>query len=647
MLTGGKKLDPSPLKDHSLPFQACLDITDKGGWNDPDKYYYSTKDRNAIIGLETDNNGKVTLSIYTPRYAKEDVRLSERTAKFIQQNSAPSKIPINNLNGLIKAGVMTPEGVLKSFEDDKRAPVALKREEDGDFVLDSRTLGIYKVDDEGFSRAPEDAAISFEDELNSPVMQKKATSIIKDAEENRTNLSKTIDGKTLTRVLSKTPYEQRIFQRGDNDNRVILTVPGEYPFTVSADPNVDLSWKSLREPYNTWGTNGAYNSGRPDYTPAQQEAYITYLKKANKTIKDDLLKTYLDNTGPARVKNLLDQGVPLDPNNTYIPIVSGDTIFLINKNNPSENYRRAPNNTRLVSGKLSSARAQQMLQAAQPQAATQAQLAQRVQAARAQQAAGEEPAAQEPAAGEQPAAPVAAPQGQLTGAQVQEAFTARNINYNTLPNAIRTRITAGGQAVTQIRGDRGAETRNALLGNRGRVTGIIRLTGRSSAIYFITLASGTNIASIALQPGNYQYVATATNSYQMRSIENLSATLQARNINEEIKGAYVREFLANNPSMVNEVKACTQNYLKEKNMKKSSLNKILAEVLKRVIKEIDPIVKPDIDTDTEVDPDDEPIFTPAPGADPAPKMQSNPTEREKKVLDQIVNRYQKLKERKK
>lgn len=652
-LTGGQKLNVEMLENESIPFQALLDITDRNGWNSPDKYYYSTKDRSAIVGLETDNGGTVKLSIYTPDYSKENVKLTQRTAKFVEQNPAPSKIPIRDLNGLIKAGIMTSDGVMKSFEDDKRAPVAVKRDEDGDFVLDSRTLSVYKVDDNGFSRASNDTADTFDEELNSPVLRNKAVSIVRDALKNRTRIPRSIDVISLSKILAKTPYEDRIDQQ---DNNVVIAVPGEYPIIMAADPNENIqrNGSGVTYPQQAWSNNGSFDSSPQgtdyNFSDPEIQGYITYLKRSGKTIKDPFIRQYLDIVPSGRSISFLNANYPIDPENRFIAVAEGDTVFLINKDRPSENYRRAPNNSRLVSGKLSPTRAQQMLQAAQPRAATQAQMAQRVQAARAQQAAGGE---EQPAAGEQPAAPAAqaAPQqGDLTGAQVQQAFTDRNISYNTLPNAIRSRIAAGGQTVTQVAGDRGAGSRNALLGNRGRVTGIIRLTGRSSAVYFIRLASGTNIASIALQPGNYQYIATANNSYQLRSIENLTAVLQARNINEEVKGMCIREFLANNPSMVDEVKACTQKYLKERNMKKLSLQEVLADVLrKRALKENNPAVEPDIDTDTdiEVDPDDEPIFTPKPGANPAPKMKNNPTPGEKDVLGQIMNRYQKLKERRK
>lgn len=637
MLTGGKKLDVKLLKDHSIPFQALLDITDRNGWNDPDRYYYSTKDRSAVVGLETDDAGKVTLSIYTPETSKENVKLSERTAKFIQQNAAPSKIPIRDLNGLIKNGVMASGDVIKSFEDDKKAPVALKREEDGDFVLDSRTLGIYKIDDSGFSKAPEDSAVSFDEELDSPEMRKKAVSLVMDAYKNSSRIPRAIDVATLSKIVAKTPYEDRT-EQGDDDNveKIIIAAPGEYPFINNADPN--SKYMALIRPLAGWNSGGSYNRGPNEFeSDAAKQAYIGYLKRANKTIKDSTLRSLLDDVSYREGIDFLNSKYPLDPENKLIPIIQDNTIFLINKDRPSENFRRGPNNTRLVSGKLSQARAEQMLRSAEPQRPTQTQIAQRVQQAQAARA--EEPG-QQPAAGEQP---VAVPEGQLTGAQIQQTFTDRNISYTVLPFSIRNRIAAGGQTITQIRGDRGAETRNALLGNRGRITGIIRLTGRSSAIYFITLTSGTNIASIALQPGNYQYLATSNNAYQMRSVENLASVLQANNINEEIRKVYVREFLAHNPSMVNEVKTHLQKHLKERNMKKTNLHSILAEMLRDAIKENKPAIAPPPTTKPSTKPG--PTITPKPGAKPGTKMENNElTSGEQRSIKKIVDRYKGLEE---
>jgi hypothetical protein len=89
------------------------------------------------------------------------------------------------------------------------------------------------------------------------------------------------------------------------------------------------------------------------------------------------------------------------------------------------------------------------------------------------------------------------------------------------------------------------------LGNRGRVTNVI--TAGQSKFYFIRLASGTNIGSVAMQPDARHYVVTTQTALSIPNANALISTLQQRNL-AEIHQYLVREYFGRNPQHLNEFK---------------------------------------------------------------------------------------------
>ena len=101
---------------------------------------------------------------------------------------------------------------------------------------------------------------------------------------------------------------------------------------------------------------------------------------------------------------------------------------------------------------------------------------------------------------------------------------------------------------------RGASRRNNLLGARGRVVRVLE-AGRSS-IYIIRLAGNNgNMASINTQPGNGHIVVLPNGTVlNIGSPTNLVNTLTQRGLAENLAHAVVSEFLAQNPTMIDEAK---------------------------------------------------------------------------------------------
>ena len=101
---------------------------------------------------------------------------------------------------------------------------------------------------------------------------------------------------------------------------------------------------------------------------------------------------------------------------------------------------------------------------------------------------------------------------------------------------------------------RGASRRNNLLGARGRVVRVLE-AGRNS-IYIIRLAGNNgNMASINTQPGNGHLVVLPNGTVlNIGSPDNLVNTLTQRGLAENLAHAVVSEFLAQNPTMLDEAK---------------------------------------------------------------------------------------------
>jgi len=644
LLARGKKIGTSYLSNHNFPFEAVKDITNRNGWDDDDTYYFVTKDGSAVVGINQESNNNLSLGIYTDSTAKNNVKLSDRTAKFIKSSANLDKLPISILNALIAKNQLTTKEAFDKIKEvpPEKSSVATKEIGDSDYVFDSRSLNVYKVADNGFLDASNEEFKEdpFAKEKEDPYLQKRAIDTFNYLAKNRRNFPKQINYKNAIDIASKLPYDQRIWdERGDNrpQNMFVLLFANGLPFYVPKDINQPDTTRDLVISDDMWDDKGRRDGTR--LNDAQMRAYQRYAEETNQTLSGESLKNILDRLGDNDyVKLFLKLNFPLAQDNPFKFFEKDGRVFLINKQDPVENYYINPNTGNLITGRMSGTRAQQVLNSLEPISATQAQLRQRIAQRPAQEPTEEPPQA---AAGEAPQA-VATRPGPHTGEQMQTIFLQLHLPFSTLPAAVQRRILQGAVIVSAT-GDRGAETRNQLLTARGRVTAVARLEGRSSAVYFIRMASGTVIATIAMQPGNYQLLATPGAVYQLGSVTNLSNVLQMHNITEEEKGICVREFLAENPSKVDEVKQHLKYYIKTREMKTPNTTQVLKEVLKRLVKENQPAPAPS-------KPDTKPTTAPGkPGTDrPKPRRPlGNPDVKpkpkavmsEEEVVDKIVKRF--------
>jgi hypothetical protein len=142
----------------------------------------------------------------------------------------------------------------------------------------------------------------------------------------------------------------------------------------------------------------------------------------------------------------------------------------------------------------------------------------------------------------------------------------QNIGLDTaflrLPRSIIRRLNVTNASRVNPNGDRGAARRNNQLGTRGQVGRVISVG--ASKIYIIRLANQQIIASINVQPGNYNYVLLGNNggnnAISLNSPSDLVNVLTQRGLAEH-RNYLVREFIANHPEHVNETKNILEKHL--------------------------------------------------------------------------------------
>ena len=133
--------------------------------------------------------------------------------------------------------------------------------------------------------------------------------------------------------------------------------------------------------------------------------------------------------------------------------------------------------------------------------------------------------------------------------------------FNALPRADRNRLNVTTGLRVAPNGDRGAARRNNQLGNAGTVGRVIAVG--PSKIYIIRLANQQIIASINIQPGNRNYILLPDGTMiTLNSPSELMQALQRRNL-AEVRNYLVREYIANNPRHLDEVRELIRQHVNE------------------------------------------------------------------------------------
>jgi hypothetical protein len=560
------KVNLEYLQTDIFPWDVKKLITSLNKWDiTPDDRIYVTKDGSAIVKLKLGDNIKV--SIYTEEDDYPNVKLNKRTSKFLLDYPELDKIPFKNLMKLVVDDVIDKNVVTKLLDDAKTNPnsaIIVKQIEDGEIILDSNSFASYKIDkDGGILPVPfdnEEVQAAFDDAKNNEGLQQNALALIRYGD----RIPKNIDRKSFISVLRAIPLDKRVVEWRGNPSAIITTENDKILVMVTGRGTTSLQLTAVFGDSGDWTipSNGGYSSD-----PAIYRAYFTYLGTQSKKYNDNelinVVRSAGQSTGNSRVTNaIIEANPPMVDGNLMKPVMYQGNGYIVNTQNPRESYGVSSASGKLVKANISPAQAASMLGLPAPAAAAVA------AGRRGRPAGGGAPRQQTPAA------PAAA--GDINVGEVMQE-TGLDTAFLRLPRSIIRRLNVTNASRVAPNGDRGAARRNNQLGNRGTVGRVIAID--SSKIYFIRLASGQIIASINVQPGNYNYILTGNNggnnAISLNSPSDLVQVLTQRGLAEH-RSYIVREYLNNNPKHVQEVRDMVAKHIDEISAKKAVATGALA-----------------------------------------------------------------------
>jgi hypothetical protein len=554
------KVDLRYLKSDYFPWDVKKLITSLNKWDiKSDDRLYVTKDGSAIVKLLLGDDIKV--SVYTEEDDYPNVKLNKRTSKFLLDYPELDKIPFKNLMKLVVDDVIDRDVVTKLLDDAKTDPnsaIIVKQIADGEIILDSNSFASYKIDkDGGILPVPfdnEEVQAAFNDAKNNEGLQQNALSLLS----YNTRIPKSIDRKSFISILRAIPLDRRTVEWRGNP-AVIITTENDKILVMAANRGPsNLQQTAVYGDYEgaeNWviPNNGGYSSD-----PAVYRAWYAYLGTQNKKFSDNdivgAVRSAGQATGNSRVGNaIIEAQPPMVEGNLMKPVMYNGNGYIVNTQNPRESFGVSSASGKLVKANISPAMAAAMLGLPAPAAAAAA-------GRRGRPAGGGAPR-------QQAAAPAAT--GDINVREVIDE-TGLDTAFLRLPRSIIRRLNVTNAVRVAPNGDRGAARRNNQLGGRGQVGRVIAIG--NSKIYFIRLASGQIIASINVQPGNYNYILTGNNggnnAISLNSPADLVQVLTQRGLAEH-RSYIVREYLNNNPKHAQEVRDMVAKHIDEISAKKA------------------------------------------------------------------------------
>ena len=548
------KVSPKELESDSIPFDAKKLLVYLNKWDiSPDQRLYVTKDGSTIVKLKLGDN--ISISLYQAEDDYPNIKLNQRTSKYLLDYPELDKIPLRNLVKLAGDGTIDRSVVTKVIDSSKNNPnsaLIVKPTEDGEIILDSNSFTSYKVDKNGglfpIPFGSEEVQQVFADAKDNESFQQNALSLFK----TDNSIPSTIDKEALISVVNAVPYNQRILQYGDIPV-VVLTTNGKssfftMPSTVNPRQQRTIVDYGRRGDWRGRDTNNNLDAD-------QWKAYFDYLRNTNQVYDSNGLKTLLGTGGwqmdGNSKKAFISNNPPVANDSQYKPAMNGDTALLINTADPRNSFKISDQSGKLIKANIPPSLSRQLLGQAAPAAAAAAAPAGR----RGRPAGGGQPRAAAPAA---PAAT-----GNINVPERMQE-TGLETAFLRLPRADYRRLAVANATRVDPNGDRGAARRNNQLGNRGRVGQVIQVG--ASKIYIIRLANQQIIASVNVQPGNRNYVLFGNENgnvaLPLNSPAELVSALQQRNL-AEMRRYLTQEYLANNPEQLEEVRGLLQQYVTE------------------------------------------------------------------------------------
>lgn len=545
-----EKIDLDEIDRSILPFEVKQLLTQLDKWDLPlNRRLYNTTFKNdpAIAELILDNDGDIDVNLYLKTSKYEDIK--GRT-KYISNYPQLDRLPFKNLiwaatNGIIDRNKL--DATLDTAKDDPNSSLIIKDKENGRFIVDANSYLVYDIEGEAINRVPENDEVAQElinAAKTNPAFQENTVNIVKQSIGNSLNLPN-IDREAFTSTVEATPYDKRIIQNQGNQY-IILKPENEPDDTRYALFVKKINNKTRLEADYTFGSSSTWRTFDMNNAMSQSmwAAYFKYLRSTNQPYADNELLEVMNGYSNGPKRTFIRANPPLVPNSQYAVAYYNSEYYLINKTNPRDSKRlsdrRDTLNKIVVPPELLRQVLGQQTASTTPTRPTPAQIG-----------AGERipaPLPQAPAAAAVPAVPAG---NSVTTLIANAGLTA---GFANLPTLVRQRILAG--TIANPATERTARSRNAELGTRGQVTGVV--VNGTNKMVIIRLTSGTNIAQISIQPEARHYIVTSTTSFDMGRVGNFIGSLNQRGLSEAIR-SYVKKY----PHRLDKVREVLRKYINE------------------------------------------------------------------------------------
>jgi len=545
------------LPSELFPFDVKKLLTVLNKWDLPSTdRMYVTKNGEAIVRLKFGDD--ISVGVYTAEDDYPNIKLNQRTAKYLLDYPELDKLPFNGLLKLATDGIVNKEfidKVINKAKSEENSAIIVKKVEDGEILVDANSFSSYKIQDGKITKVPftdEDVQAVLSAEKDNTSFQQGVVNIVKDSADSYSDLPSTVDKDAFVSIIKSTPYNNRTFTSNNiTGEQIILTPDGESEYTLFTRKTGNDGLYN----FNTGLDYGRRNDWRDrDSNDNMDEgawrSYFAYLRNENIVYEGNQLQQWFRGGYSVDAKKAWFRSQPpMSPTDRYAVAIGANGInYVVNKANPRESLKLSDSG-KLVKANIPVGMARQ-LTGATPDDATP--VAAAAATGRRGRPAGvaNAPRAAAPAAGG----------GDIGVAEVMDETGLTNA-FMRLPRADYRRLNVDNATRVAPNGDRGAARRNNQLGGAGSVGRVISVG--PSKIYIIRLANQQIIASINIQPGNRNYILLPDGTaVTLNSPAELMQALQRRNL-AEVRNYLVREYVTNNPQHLDEVRELIRQHVNE------------------------------------------------------------------------------------
>ncbi len=501
-------------EEYSWDLKRDLVKFDKLKTKDENEFYYLF-DENTIVKLVVKDN-TIKTSLYLEDVDYPNVKINNRTAKYIANFPKLELLPIDVLISIIQKNDLDPNLFKLDFEDSRKVKI------DGNDVLfnfknlvaiDASTKKPIPFSNEKVrNEFVREAATN--EELNKSVMKLLV-------QPGRFFEGKGIRYEDLIPIVKNMRVKSGTYVNERGNNKQIVAYANNSSINLFPLNLIDFKFM-VPILYNESNPNGIKEK---NLSPESARAFVDYMNQNNKQFDTQTIVSIFDGWEsigkPYQSKiDFINANPPRTPGCQYTPQVIKDRIFLINTQNPDDSKRISFKTGNILKAK-----------GARPQAGG------TIRPGAGRPAGRPNP---QPAAVVQPVQNVPAAGRETVGTilRTEDLYaSSRNPTLQRLFNS----------PAETVQSDRGSVKRSQMLANRGRITRILRVG--PSAIYIITFNNGHKIASVSIQPNALHFIIFEDRIEQIERVSNLEAALRGQNLEEQ--KYIIKEFLLKKYEKIN------------------------------------------------------------------------------------------------